>query len=243
RSRNANRFRKADPSRAGPGKPPRHAGYPCHGRNAGAPGAGVARSAPAARRASRQEGAQRIQVDLGQLLQRAELDVLVELVDAGIDRPEFNHLRADLGDEAGVRSAAGGGELGCAAGVLLDDRGNDLHQPAARRDERFRAQGPLDGVVHAMLLQDHFQPTTWQVSNVHGGTSALNVIPGSLQLDFNFRYSTASTERSLKERLEAVLKKHGARYAIEWTLGAKPFITSRGRLVEVVSTVIKKHTG
>jgi len=90
---------------------------------------------------------------------------------------------------------------------------------------------------------EHFQPTTWQVSNVHGGTGALNVIPGSLQLDFNFRYSTASTERSLKERLEAVLKKHGVHYAIEWTLGAKPFITSRGRLVEVVSTVIKKHTG
>src|SRR5207244_12147969 len=65
----------------------------CRGRIAGAPGAGAARSAPAARRASRQQGAQRIQVDLGQLLQRAELDVLVELVDAGIDRPEFNHLR------------------------------------------------------------------------------------------------------------------------------------------------------
>jgi succinyl-diaminopimelate desuccinylase len=90
---------------------------------------------------------------------------------------------------------------------------------------------------------EHFQPTTWQVSNVHGGTGALNVIPGSLQLDFNFRFSTASTERSLKERLEAVLKRHGVDYAIEWTLGAKPFITSRGRLVEVVSTVIKKHTG
>src|SRR5205814_9500903 len=78
---------------------------------------------------------------------------------------------------------------------------------------------------------EHFQPTPWQVSNVHGGAGALNVIPGSLQHDFNFRFSTASTERSLKERLEAVLKKHGVRYAIEWTLGAKPFIPSTGRLL------------
>src|SRR5206468_6871519 len=100
---------------------------------------------------------------------------LVELVDAGIDRPEFNQLRADLGDEAGVRSAAGGGELGCATGVLLDDRGNDLHQPAARRDERFRAKGPLDGVVHAMLLQDRFQPFLEGALGARGGEAEVEI--------------------------------------------------------------------
>src|ERR1700694_69058 len=90
---------------------------------------------------------------------------------------------------------------------------------------------------------EHFQSTTWQVSNVHGGTGAMNVIPNSVQVDFNFRFSTASTERSLKERLEAVLKKHGLDYALDWTLGAKPFVTQRGKLVDVVSSAVKKHTG
>jgi succinyl-diaminopimelate desuccinylase len=81
------------------------------------------------------------------------------------------------------------------------------------------------------------------VSNIHAGTGVTNVIPGSLELDFNFRFSTASTEQSLKERLEAVLRRHRLDYAIEWTLGGKPFLTRRGRLVEVVSGAIQAHTG
>jgi succinyl-diaminopimelate desuccinylase len=90
---------------------------------------------------------------------------------------------------------------------------------------------------------EHFQPTSWQVSNIHAGTGAGNIIPGSLTLDFNFRFSTESTEESLKTRLEAVLRKHGLDYAIEWVLGGRPFVTQRGRLVEVVSESIHKHTG
>ena len=90
---------------------------------------------------------------------------------------------------------------------------------------------------------EHFQPTSWQVSNIHAGTGAMNVIPNSASVDFNFRFSTESTEASLKERLEAVLGKHGLDYAIEWVLGGKPFITQRGRLVDVVSEAIRKHTG
>jgi succinyl-diaminopimelate desuccinylase len=88
-----------------------------------------------------------------------------------------------------------------------------------------------------------FPPTTWQVSNIHAGTGAANVIPGSLQLDFNFRFSPASPERSLRERFEAVLKRHKLDYTIDWTLGAKPFVTSRGKLVETVAAVIRRHTG
>jgi succinyl-diaminopimelate desuccinylase len=90
---------------------------------------------------------------------------------------------------------------------------------------------------------EHFQPTSWQVSNIHAGTGAGNVIPGELTLDFNFRFSTESTEASLRSRLEAVLKKHGLDYTVEWVLGGKPFLTRRGRLVEVVSQVIRNHTG
>ncbi|TMH27495.1 MAG: succinyl-diaminopimelate desuccinylase [Betaproteobacteria bacterium] len=85
---------------------------------------------------------------------------------------------------------------------------------------------------------EYFPPTTWQASNVHAGTGALNVIPGSLQLDFNFRYATASTPESLRERLEAVLRKHGLEYAIEWTGSSRPFLTPRGRLVEAANDAI-----
>jgi succinyl-diaminopimelate desuccinylase len=90
---------------------------------------------------------------------------------------------------------------------------------------------------------EHFQPTSWQVSNLHAGTGAGNVIPGSLTLDFNFRFSTESTEASLRERFEAVLEKHGLDYAVDWVLGGRPFVTQRGRLVEVVSEAIHRHTG
>ncbi len=90
----------------------------------------------------------------------------------------------------------------------------------------------------------HFQPTSWQCSNIHAGTGAGNVIPGSLTLDFNFRYSTEASEASLKQRLEGVLNKHGLDYALDWLPGGgKPFVTQRGRLVEVVSQAIRSHTG
>lgn len=90
---------------------------------------------------------------------------------------------------------------------------------------------------------ESFPPTAWQVSNIHAGTGVTNVIPGSLELDFNFRYSTASTEQSLKERLESVLRKHRLDYALEWTLGGRPFLARPGRLLEAVSQAIKTHAG
>ena len=90
---------------------------------------------------------------------------------------------------------------------------------------------------------EYFPPTTWQVSNVHAGTGANNVIPGEVQLLFNFRFSTASTVDELKERLETVLKRHGLEYAIDWTLSASPFLTPDGDLVGVVSDAIKEITG
>jgi succinyl-diaminopimelate desuccinylase len=90
---------------------------------------------------------------------------------------------------------------------------------------------------------EHFQPTSWQVSNIHAGTGAGNVIPGSLALDFNFRFSTESTEASLRERFEAILDRHGLDFAVDWVLGGKPFVTQRGRLVQVMSDAIHRHTG
>jgi len=90
---------------------------------------------------------------------------------------------------------------------------------------------------------EFFPPTSWQVSNIHAGTGAANIIPGSLELDFNFRFSDESSDQSLRTRLEGVLKKHGLAYSLEWTLGGKPFLTRPGKLVEVLSATIRKHTG
>ena len=90
---------------------------------------------------------------------------------------------------------------------------------------------------------EFFPPTSWQVSNIHAGVGATNVIPGALELDFNFRHSTASTESSLKERLETVLRKHKLDYMLDWTPGSKPFLTQPGALVDTVKRAINAHTG
>ena len=90
---------------------------------------------------------------------------------------------------------------------------------------------------------EDFPPTTWQVSNVRAGTGAANVIPGTVEVDFNFRFSTESTEAALRSRLESVLKRHGLDYSIQWTLGARPFLSKRGRLGQTAMAAAKKHTG
>ena len=90
---------------------------------------------------------------------------------------------------------------------------------------------------------EFFPPTTWQISNIKGGTGATNVIPGTVDILFNFRFSTASTPEGLKERLEAVLAKHGIDYDLAWTLGAKPFLTGKGPLVEAATTAIREELG
>lgn len=90
---------------------------------------------------------------------------------------------------------------------------------------------------------DYFQPTSWQVSNIHAGTGANNVIPGEVVVDFNFRFSTESTAASLQERLEAVLRKHQLAYTLNWTVGGLPFITTPGDLLNVVQQAIFQETG
>ena len=85
---------------------------------------------------------------------------------------------------------------------------------------------------------EYFPPTTWQVSNIRAGTGATNVVPGSLELQFNFRYATASTRESLRARLEAVLRKHGLDYELDWTASGEPYLTKRGRLLAAVSAAI-----
>jgi succinyl-diaminopimelate desuccinylase len=90
---------------------------------------------------------------------------------------------------------------------------------------------------------EYFPPTSWQASNVHAGTGATNVVPGTLELQFNFRYSTASTRESLAERMTAVLDRHALDYDLKWTGHGKPFLTQRGRLVDVVTETIRDVCG
>ena len=87
---------------------------------------------------------------------------------------------------------------------------------------------------------EYFPATSWQVSNIRAGTGATNVIPGTLELLFNFRYAPGSSKESLQERLEAVLQRHGLDYELEWTAWGKPYLTSRGRLVAVVADTIRQ---
>ncbi|MBP8170322.1 MAG: succinyl-diaminopimelate desuccinylase [Azonexus sp.] len=87
---------------------------------------------------------------------------------------------------------------------------------------------------------EYFPATTWQISNIHGGTGATNVIPGSVEIKFNFRFATASTVESLQQRLIGILDKHGLEYEINWTLGARPFLTGRGPLADAASQAIRE---
>ena len=88
-----------------------------------------------------------------------------------------------------------------------------------------------------------FPPTSWQISNIHAGTGASNVIPGDCVVDFNFRFCTESTPNSLQQRLQAVLEKHGLSYDLKWTLGGLPFLTTPGTLVAAVQKAIFDETG
>ena len=88
-----------------------------------------------------------------------------------------------------------------------------------------------------------FPPTTWQVSNIHGGTGASNVIPGTVVIDFNFRFSTESTPDALQSRLTRVLEKYELEYELAWTVGGLPFLTTPGPLVDAVRTAIRDETG
>ncbi|GAA4405544.1 succinyl-diaminopimelate desuccinylase [Quisquiliibacterium transsilvanicum] len=90
---------------------------------------------------------------------------------------------------------------------------------------------------------EYFPPTSWQVSNLHAGTGATNVIPGELAVDFNFRFSTASTVEGLQQRVHELLERHGLDYAIQWSVSGLPFLTPRGSLSDALCAAIETETG
>ena len=90
---------------------------------------------------------------------------------------------------------------------------------------------------------DSFPATSFQISNINGGSGATNVIPGTVEVLFNFRFSTELTEGQLRDRTEAILDKYPIEYEAEWNLSGQPFLTVKGDLVEAAITSIAKVTG
>ncbi len=90
---------------------------------------------------------------------------------------------------------------------------------------------------------EHFPPTTWQISNIHAGTGATNVIPGDLEVVFNFRFSPASPAAVLQGRVVELLRRHELRHTLEWTLGAEPFLTRPAELSDALVAAIAAETG
>ena len=92
-----------------------------------------------------------------------------------------------------------------------------------------------------------FPPTSWQISNIHGGTGASNVIPGAVVIDFNFRFCTESTPEDLQRRVLEILSRHGLQagtdHELVWTVGGLPFLTTPGTLVDAVRSAIRSETG
>ena len=112
---------------------------------------------------------------------------------------------------------------------------NPIHQGAPALAELAAAQWDAGNASYL--------PTSWQMSNIHAGTGANNVIPGALTVDFNFRFSTASTPDALQARVHAILDRHGLEYDLEWTLSGLPFLTPRGALSDAVAAAIAGETG
>jgi succinyl-diaminopimelate desuccinylase len=112
---------------------------------------------------------------------------------------------------------------------------NPIHQGAPALAE-LAAEKWDDG-------NEYYLPTSWQVSNIQAGTGATNVIPGTLTIDFNFRFSTASTADSLEARVHAILDRHNLDYDLKWTLSGLPFLTPRGTLSQALCEAIQLETG
>ncbi|EJM95366.1 succinyl-diaminopimelate desuccinylase [Herbaspirillum sp. YR522] len=112
---------------------------------------------------------------------------------------------------------------------------NPIHQAAPALAELVAEQWDAGN--------EYYLPTSWQVSNIHGGTGASNVIPGEVVIDFNFRFSTASTVEGLQQRVHAILDQHGLEYDLKWTVSGRPFLTPRGELSDALARAIRDETG
>ncbi len=138
------------------------------------------------------------------------------------------------------------GRRGSMAGKLVVKgiQGHIAYPQLARNPIHVAAPAIAELVVEQWdQANEYYLPTSWQVSNIHGGTGVSNVIPGELIIDFNFRFSTASTVEGLQQRVHAILDKHGLEYSLKWTISGLPFLTPRGVLSDAICAAIKAETG
>ena len=112
---------------------------------------------------------------------------------------------------------------------------NPIHQALPALDELARTEWDRGN--------GFFPPTSWQISNIHGGTGAGNIIPGHVVIDFNFRFASVSTAEGLQQRVHAILDRHALDYEMKWTIGGQPFLTTPGELVGAVQAAIRGETG
>ncbi len=117
--------------------------------------------------------------------------------------------------------------------------------PHLARNPIHRAMAPLDALCREVWDEgnESFPPTSFQISNIHAGKGTDNVIPGELEVAFNFRYSTALTEEAIKTRTTAILDSFGLEYSLTWHLSGRPFLTRRGAFIDLVSASIRQVTG
>jgi succinyl-diaminopimelate desuccinylase len=114
------------------------------------------------------------------------------------------------------------------------------------------AENPIHAVAPALAElsaecwdngNEFFPATSFQISNIHGGTGATNVIPGEVEIVFNFRYSTETNQQELQQRVEAILDGHNLKYTAEWILSGNPFLTPSGALVDAACAAVKAVQG
>jgi succinyl-diaminopimelate desuccinylase len=112
---------------------------------------------------------------------------------------------------------------------------NPIHKALPALDELARTEWDRGN--------DFFPPTSFQISNIHGGTGAGNIIPNRVVIDFNFRFASVSTAEGLQQRVHEILDRHGLDYEVQWTVGGQPFLTTPGALVRAVQASIRQVTG
>jgi len=106
--------------------------------------------------------------------------------------------------------------------------------------------GPIINELNQIIWDEgneHFDPTSFQISNIDSGTGATNVVPGHLNMLFNFRFSPESSQESLKKRFVQVLEKSKCSFEIDWTLNAQPYLTKKTELLSIIQTALKKING
>jgi succinyl-diaminopimelate desuccinylase len=119
--------------------------------------------------------------------------------------------------------------------IAYPQKHNPIHMAFAALDELAKEEWDQGN--------EFFPPTSFQFSNIHSGTGALNVVPGELTADFNFRFSTAISEDEMQQRVTAILQRHGLDFSVEWKLSASPFLTTHGKLIAATQETIREITG